>query len=266
MENIIFSIATILLKALIVIFCGTITCAILWYLSLVMHAIHLHRYKTHNQFTPSKWGKIFLHFATAIVQGSSMLNADAYAVLHNRHHDFSDTKDDPHSPHFFKDIYHMMIHTAKIYIEICKGNIEDRELKNIPDVQRFKRFDRFVTLMPVRLLWVIGYIFLYSLLPFEWYWYSPWIIVTSINAPLQGAMVNWYGHKRGYRNFDSPDKSTNVVHKDFFLLGEWFQNNHHHDKFSPNFAMKKGEFDPTYAVLRFFKKIGVIEKFNYAPA
>jgi stearoyl-CoA desaturase (delta-9 desaturase) len=42
------------------------------------------------------------------------------------------------------------------------------------------------------------------------------------------------------------------------LLGELFQNNHHHAKHDANFAKKWFEFDLTYQVMRVFNLIGII--------
>jgi stearoyl-CoA desaturase (delta-9 desaturase) len=49
---------------------------------------------------------------TYIFQGSSFLNPRAYAIMHREHHAYSDTEKDPHSPHFFTDVFQMMWHTV----------------------------------------------------------------------------------------------------------------------------------------------------------
>jgi stearoyl-CoA desaturase (delta-9 desaturase) len=43
------------------------------------------------------------------------------------------------------------------------------------------------------------------------------------------------------------------------MLGELFQNNHHHAGANPNFAAKKWEFDPVYPIIKFLDKIKVIK-------
>jgi len=42
------------------------------------------------------------------------------------------------------------------------------------------------------------------------------------------------------------------------LLGELFQNNHHHFAARPNFATRWWEFDPVYPVIRLMDITGVI--------
>ena len=72
---------------------------------------------------PVKHGKGYFIFLTWFTQGSSFLVPRAYAVMHRMHHEYSDTEQDPHSPHFFKDVWHMMLHTAKIYQAFITGKI-----------------------------------------------------------------------------------------------------------------------------------------------
>ena len=77
-------------------------------------------------------------------------------------------------------------------------------------------------------------------------------------GPMHGAIVNWCGHRYGYRNFDNGDVSRNTLVFDFLTAGELFQNNHHKFAMSPNFAARWFEIDPTYAVIRVLAAVGVI--------
>jgi stearoyl-CoA desaturase (delta-9 desaturase) len=77
-------------------------------------------------------------------------------------------------------------------------------------------------------------------------------------GPIHGAIVNWCGHKYGYRNFENNDLSRNVLPIDFVTLGELFQNNHHHAGTRPNFAVRWFEIDPAYWVIRTMAAIGVL--------
>jgi len=81
-------------------------------------------------------------------------------------------------------------------------------------------------------------------------------------GPVHGAIVNWAGHKYGYRNFNEGDHSKNTLFFDFLMLGELFQNNHHHAGSRPNFAAKWWEVDPVYPVLRLFNRLRVIRLVN----
>jgi stearoyl-CoA desaturase (delta-9 desaturase) len=80
-------------------------------------------------------------------------------------------------------------------------------------------------------------------------------------GPVHGAIVNWCGHKYGYRNFatDPGDRSRNTLIFDFVTMGELFQNNHHKYGMSPNFAARWFEVDPTWTVIRGFAALGIIK-------
>src|ERR1700761_4905857 len=66
-------------------------------------------------FSTHKINERMFHLLTFVCQGSSYLNPRAYAIMHREHHAFSDTEKDPHSPHFFKDVFQMMMYTATSY-------------------------------------------------------------------------------------------------------------------------------------------------------
>ena len=88
----------------------------------------------------------------------------------------------------------------------------------------------------------------WMLLPLQW-----------VLGPIHGAIVNWCGHKYGYRNFQNGDGSRNTLVFDMVTMGELFQNNHHKYPMSPDFAARWFEIDPTWQVLRVLAKTGVIE-------
>lgn len=228
-----------------------------WFLSLFCQTFFNHRYASHKQFTMSKGWERFFYFFTFLVQGSSFLNPRAYAIMHRMHHTYSDTNKDPHSPHFFKDIWHMMHETKNIYTSYVKHKIEPEEAfrGNYPEWPLIDKIgDSWITRILFGIAYTAFYVafatnpFLYLLLPIQWF-----------IGPVQGAIVNWCGHKYGYSNFDNKDHSKNTVPFDFFLLGELFQNNHHKSPNRPNFAKRWFEFDPTFPVMIGLSKLGIIK-------
>ncbi|HTB06873.1 MAG TPA: fatty acid desaturase, partial [Bacteroidia bacterium] len=98
-----------------------------WFLSLFCQTFFLHRYASHKMFTMSKGWEKFFYFLTFLTQGSSFLNPRAYAIMHRMHHTYSDTEKDPHSPHFFKDIWSMMVQTKNIYMDYVTHKTEPEE-------------------------------------------------------------------------------------------------------------------------------------------
>jgi stearoyl-CoA desaturase (delta-9 desaturase) len=76
---------------------------------------------------------------------------------------------------------------------------------------------------------------------------------------MHGAIVNWGGHRYGYRNFEMDDVSRNTLPIDLITAGELYQNNHHKFAMSPNFAVRWWEIDTTYQVMRLFALLGIID-------
>lgn len=227
-----------------------------WYLSLFGQTFFLHRYSAHKMFTMPKFWEKFWYIYTWVTQGTSYLNARAYAILHRMHHAYSDTEKDPHTPHFFREVFSMMWHTRKVYNGVHKGTleVEPRFDKNFPV---YPRIDKIADSWFTRIAFAVGYIALYILFATEW-WMFLFLPIHFLIGPIQGAVVNWAGHKYGYRNFKEKDHSRNTLFFDFLLLGELFQNNHHHAGARANFAARWFEFDPTYPIIKLFDKLGMI--------
>ena len=229
-----------------------------WFFSLFFHSFFLHRYASHKMYiTSRKWEKLF-YLSTWFVQGSSYLVPRAYGVMHRMHHAYSDTDKDPHSPHFFKDVWHMMMHTANIFRSFTTG-------KNKPDPEFTEEYlpswnslDKLGNSMITRIAFGAAYTAIYILFAPNAWWFSLLPIHFFI-GPIQGAIVNWCGHKYGYRNYGNDDHSRNTTPWGILLMGELFQNNHHHAKNNANFARRWFEFDGTYIIMLLMHKLAVIK-------
>lgn len=219
-----------------------------WFLSLFSQTFFLHRYASHKMFNLSKFWEKFFYTLTYISQGSSYLNPKAYAIMHRMHHAFSDTEKDPHSPHFFEDVFQMMWNTRGMYVGFERGTMQpEREFAGNYPI--WKSMDEFATSYFSRIAFAVGYISFYIAFATHW-WMFLLLPIHFIMGPLHGAIVNWCGHKYGYSSFDNNDKSKNTTPFGFIMLGELFQNNHHKFPNSPNFAQKWYEIDPVYPVLK----------------
>lgn len=229
-----------------------------WFFSLFFHSFFLHRFASHQMYTTSKrWEKTF-YFLTWFFQGSSFLVPRAYAVMHRMHHTYSDTEKDPHSPHFFKDIWHMMLHTARIFSAFVTG-------ENMPDPQFTKEYfpvwdklDKIGNHSLTRFAFGVFYVAFYLIFAPNYWWFLL-LPIHFLMGPIQGAIVNWFGHKLGYSNYANGDKSKNTTPWGFIMMGELFQNNHHFAKLDPNFAKRWFEFDFTYQIMKWLHHFKIIK-------
>ena len=178
-------------------------------------------------------------------------------LFHREHHAFSDTKDDPHSPWFFSGPGHMMLHTHKAYRAQVVLQSANSQMAAHPRVG-LVWLDKFASSFASRVGWIVVYISFYSLFASEW-WMFLLIPIHAFMGPFQGFLVNWCGHKYGYRRFKLKDHSKNTIPWDFLLLGELLQNNHHRYPGRAKFAQCWWEIDPVYPILRILDWIGVIK-------
>lgn len=228
-----------------------------WYLSLFTQTFFNHRYAAHAMFSMSRsWEKFFFVFSW-LAQGSSYLSPNTYGILHRMHHTYADTEKDPHSPKFDDNLFTMMWRTKLIYSNIFykRVAVEERFSKGVPS---WESFDKFADSWPVRLIWGGIYIALYVILGAQWWMYFL-LPLHFFMGPIHGAIINWFAHKYGYRNFEVKDTSRNIMPVDIFMLGEGFHNNHHHNGKKPNFGHKWWELDPVFPFILLFNKLRIIQ-------
>jgi stearoyl-CoA desaturase (delta-9 desaturase) len=228
----------------------------IWYLSLFSQTFFQHRYAAHGAFRMTKFWERFFFIFTYITQGSHYMSPRAYAIMHRLHHAHTDTELDPHSPNFSSNIFSMMWRTKKIYTEIYKGNtvVEEKYLKNLPE---WPAFDRWASSSLSRILWGGVYIAF-----FVFFATSPWLylllpVILAMGA-FHGAIINWFAHKFGYKNFKLKNTSENLFMVDVLMLGESYHNNHHKRPSSINFGYRWHEIDPIYPVILLLNWLHVI--------
>ncbi len=228
-----------------------------WYLSLFFQTFFLHRYAAHGAFTMNKVTERIFFVLTWIFQGSNYLSPFGYGVMHRMHHAYADTPDDPHSPTYDESIFKMMWKTKTIYTAIAskKMQVEDRFTRGVPE---WTWFDKMARSWPSRLFWGAIYVMIYwQFAPVWWLWLL--LPLHFLMSPIHGAIINWFAHKYGYRNFEVGDTSRNFLPVDFLMMGESYHNNHHKNGSRANFGgIRWHEIDPTYQVIKLLAKMRVI--------
>lgn len=234
-----------------------------WFAALFAQTFFVHRYAAHRMFVMTPAWEKFFHLFSYVSQGFSYLNPRAYALLHRMHHAYSDTAKDPHSPAFFPNVASMMLATFKRFNAIghYKEAVEKRFEGGYPSWPLLEKIGDHPISMA---FWAAFYVAYYTLFAKAWWM---WLLLPAhfLMGPIHGAIVNWCGHRYGYRNFDTKDQSRNTLPFDFLTLGELFQNNHHRQCTRANFAARWFEIDPCYPIIRALSWIGALRLVRPLP-
>jgi stearoyl-CoA desaturase (delta-9 desaturase) len=238
-----------------------------WAVSVFFQSFFHHRYGAHRMFTLSRFWERFFYVCTYLAQGSSFLSVRGYAIMHREHHAFSDTARDPHSPQIHPSPLAMVLAMLRRYSDLThrRAGTEPRFEGGYPEWTALERLgDSWVS----RIGFGIAYTLFYLAFAPHWAWYLL-LPIHYVMSPIHGTIVNWAGHKYGYRNFAAtaesprgktvPDASRNALAVDFVTMGELLQNNHHHRAASPNFAARWFEIDPSYQGMRVLAWLGILK-------
>mgnify|MGYP003652035380 CR=1 FL=1 len=199
----------------------------------------LHRYYSHKSFEFKnaflKW--FFTLLAVIAGRGSPL----GWVYLHRKHHAYSDTEQDPHSPKYLGYKLFGFNHYKK-------QEEEKMQLFLIKDMMTKEHLFIHKWYMLIMLFFIA----LFALVNVESLYFI-WV-VPSFLIQISQYNFNYFGHMYGYRNFETRDDSRNNKWLFPILLGEAWHNNHHYD--AKNYSMKqnKYEYDPMSNFIQLIKK------------
>lgn len=187
------------------------------------------------------------------------LDPKAWACMHRLHHQHSDTRLDPHSP-LNGGIFSVAMAQLRFYEKALRGLIAGR--KEFASVVADLEFP--VNIFIRHKLWFVPYLshlVISGLL--AWLCHS-WLAgfgyyLGIMSHPVQGWMVNAFGHAYGYRNFETNDNSRNNTLVAWLVMGEGFQNNHHSVPASAKFSQTWWELDLGYVLCCLLQACGLIK-------
>jgi len=157
-----------------------------WFLSLFFQTFFQHRYAAHRMFTTNKfWERVF-YLLAYLFEGASFLNPRAYALMHRAHHAYSDTEHDPHSPHFFVDIYQMMKATIITFGDYVK-RVKNPEAQFPGHYPEWPLIDRMGSSILSRLLFGAAYTCFYIFFAAHWWMFL--LLPIHFPTPTAGLVV-----------------------------------------------------------------------------
>ncbi|MFT7622113.1 MAG: fatty-acid desaturase [Myxococcota bacterium] len=185
------------------------------------------------------------------------LDPKGWSIMHRRHHAFSDTEHDPHSPQNV-GLTGILLEQLRSYEATLRGVArKDPEYMQYADGLDFE-----LNWLNRRGLWWLPYALHVSTGIALGFLVTPAIglawALGILSHPLQGGMVNALGHSIGGRNFATSDRSTNNLLAAILVAGEGYQNNHHAFPDSAKFSYRSWEVDWGFGASILLEGVGLL--------
>ena len=219
---------------------------VLTHITIASVTIYLHRSQAHRGLDLHPAVAHFFRFWLWLTTG---MVTKEWVAIHRKHHAKCEREGDPHSPMIF-GINRVLFRGAELYRQEAEnrettakfghGTPSDWVERNIYTPYSAKGI-LIMLAIDVALFGAMGL----TIWAIQMAWIPFWA----------AGVVNGVGHYFGYRNFASPDTSTNLTPWGIIIGGEELHNNHHAHGTSAKFSSKWYEFDIGWmyiSILRFF--------------
>ena len=218
--------------------------------------IFLHRSQAHRGLDLHPAVMHFYRFWLWLTTG---MVTKEWVAIHRKHHARCEREGDPHSPMIY-GIGRVMFRGAELYRQESKnaetlskfghGTPDDWLERNL--YSRHSALGILVMLaIDLSLFGAIGL--------------TVWAVQMAWIPFWAAGVVNGVGHYWGYRNFASPDTSTNVFPWGIVIGGEELHNNHHAFGTSAKFSSKWYEIDIGWGYICVLKAFGLVKIKKVAP-
>ena len=213
----------------------------LTHVTIIGVTVYLHRCQAHRALDLHPCVSHFFRFWLWLTTG--MLTAQWVAV-HRKHHARSETPEDPHSPRT-RALATVLLRGAELYREEVRNEETLRRYgSGTPDDWLERHVYARYPNLGVGLLVVID-VGLFGLPGV-----AAWAIQMIWIPFWAGGVINGCGHFSGYRNFATPDASTNLFPLGILIGGEELHNNHHAYVTSARLSNRWFEFDIGWLYIR----------------
>ena len=225
-------------------------------LTIASVTLYLHRSQAHRavDFHPlvSHVMRFWLWLTTGMVTRE-------WVAIHRKHHARCETSDDPHSP-VVHGIRKVLWDGVSLYRqEAANAETLRRFGQGTPDDWLERRVYAAHPLLGISLLLVIDLALFGAIGLTVWAVQMLWI-------PFWAAgVINGLGHWWGYRNYQTPDTSTNLSPLAVWIGGEELHNNHHAFPNSARFSSRWFEFDIGWMYIRLLGVLGLAKVRTVAP-
>lgn len=209
-----------------------------------------HRLLTHGGFKTAKWLEYFLTVCGTLALQSGSLQ---WVTTHRRHHAYTETENDPHSPRFGGNFW---AHIGWLMHGTALSHDEASIKRYAPDLLKDK-FHVFVskyffmtTIIAGVILFLIG----------GWTMVLWAIFLRQVVGWHSTFLVNSATHLWGTRRFATNDDSRNNALIAAVTFGEGWHNNHHAHPRSARHGLAWYELDINWMQIKLLEKIGLAKK------
>ncbi len=217
------------------------------HLTIMGVTIFLHRAQSHRALElgpiPSHFFRLWLWLGTGMV-------TKEFVAIHRKHHAKVETEDDPHSPQT-RGLKKLLLEGTELY------RAESKNMETMAKYGYGTPDDWIERNLYTRFSWQgVGLMLIINLALFGVIGLAVWAVQMAWIPVMATGVINGIGHYWGYRNFESPDASTNVSIWGIIIGGEELHNNHHTYPTSARFSVKPYEFDIGWMYISMMQKIG----------
>lgn len=230
---------------------------VLTHVTIAAVTLYLHRYQAHRALDMHPAVAHFFRFWLWLTTG---MNTREWTAVHRKHHAAVETEEDPHSPKVH-GIREVLLRGAELYrVNASNRDIVEQYGFGTPDDWIERRLYSRWTTLGIVLMFAIDVTLFGPLGITIWAVQMIWI-------PLFAAgVINGAAHWWGYRNFETPDASTNISPWGVLIGGEELHNNHHAFGSSAKFSVRPWEFDVGWLYIRVLETFGLARVRKLAPA
>ncbi len=218
------------------------------HVTIVSVTVFLHRHQAHRALDlhpiASHFFRLWLWLTTGQV-------TKEWAAIHRKHHAKCEQADDPHSPHVH-GIRKVLLQGAELYrIESKNKETLARYGHGTPDDWLERNLYSRFSWQGVGLMMIIDLALFGAAGLAVWALQMAWIPITA------AGIINGAAHYWGYRNFEAPDASANILPWGIIIGGEELHNNHHTYPTSAKLSVKPYEFDIGWMYISLMQMVGL---------
>lgn len=241
-------------------FWGYVIVTLIWMqVTLVAVTIYFHRDQAHRSVDLHPVVRHICRFWLWLNTGAS---TRSWVAVHRKHHAHCEREGDPHSPRLY-GLKKVLLEGAELYrVDARNEDAIEKYAKGTPN----DWLENNLYHHPVRSYYGIAALVIADLVLFG----VPGIIMIAFqlgNMPfLAAGVINGLAHAKGYRNFETPDASTNLWPVAVLIAGEELHNNHHAFPTSAKFSMRRHEIDLGWWSLKLLSALGLAKIRRVATA